>query len=351
MPRIIFDALAEAQLLQHLQIEARALLQPLRFHQLVFLVEEIEPLAQFSLDGLDGAQHGLARRHVVARRVHRKARNLLPHTAGQRIEQLQRFDFVVEQLQAHRHFCMLGGEDVDRVAAHAEGAALEIRLVACVLHGDQARDHVALADLVPRAQRQDHLVVFARIADTVDGRDGGHDHHIAALQQALGGGEPHLLDVLVDRRILLDEEVALRHVGLRLVVVVVRDEVFDRIAREELAELRIQLRRQRLVRRKHNRRTPHLRDHIGHGEGLARARHAQQCLVRQAVFDVLDELADRFRLVAGRRIRLVQLERRALESHELRLVVRAGDLAQIGHGGGWDGSAGSRQSDLHALSR
>jgi predicted nucleic acid-binding OB-fold protein len=64
-------------------------------------------------------------------------------------------------------------------------------------------------------------VIFGRIADTVDRRHRRHDHHVAPLQQALGGRQPHLLDVLVDRRVLLDEQVALRHVGFGLVVVVV----------------------------------------------------------------------------------------------------------------------------------
>jgi hypothetical protein len=43
---------------------------------------------------------------------------------------------------------VLGGKHVDRVAAHAEGAARELGLVARVLHADQLRDQVALAELV-----------------------------------------------------------------------------------------------------------------------------------------------------------------------------------------------------------
>ena len=49
----------------------------------------------------------------------------------------------------------------------------------------------------------------------------------------------------------------------------------------------------------HQRRPPELRDDVGHGEGLARAGHAQQGLVRQAVLDALDQLGDGLRLVAG----------------------------------------------------
>jgi hypothetical protein len=54
--------------------------------------------------------------------------------------------------------------------------------------------------------------------------------------------------------VLLDEQVALRDVGLGLVVVVVADEVLDRVLRKELAELAVQLRGQRLVGREDDRR-------------------------------------------------------------------------------------------------
>ena len=48
-----------------------------------------------------------------------------------------------------------------------------------------------------------------------------------------------------------------------------------------------------------------LLDDIGDGESLARARGAQQHLVAVALFDALDELADRFGLVASGLVRCV----------------------------------------------
>ncbi len=123
------------------------------------------------------------------------------------------------------------------------------------------------------------------------------------------GRKAHLLDVLVDRGILLDEEVARWDVGLGLVVVVIGDEVLDRVLRKELAELGIELCRQGLVRCEHERRPPELRNHVRHRVGLARAGHAEQRLERQAVADSLREQRDRLRLVARGRERLVQLER------------------------------------------
>jgi len=66
------------------------------FDQLAFAIEEFQPLAQFGLDRFDRAHDGVARRHVMRRRIDGKTRNFLTHPSGERVEELQRFDFVVE---------------------------------------------------------------------------------------------------------------------------------------------------------------------------------------------------------------------------------------------------------------
>ena len=248
-----------------------------------------------------------------------EARDLLTDLAGQRVEELQSLDFVVKQFDAQSQLRMLGRKDIDGVATHAEGAAAEFHFIPGVLHADQLGDDIALPHLVAVAQRHHHLVVIARVADAVDGRNRGHDDHIAPFHQALGGGEAQLLDVFVDGAVLLDEQIALRHIGLGLVVVVVADEILDRIVGKEIAEFAVELGRQRLVGGKDDGRTPQAGDHIGHGEGLAGAGHAQQSLVAQAIVDAFDQLGNRRRLVSCRRKRLKQLKRRAFERHELTL--------------------------------
>ena len=250
----------------------------------------------------------------MARREHREAHNLLLEVAGERVEQREVLDLVVEHLDAQRVLGALGREDVDHVTPHPEGAAPEVDVGPVVLHRHQALHQVAVGDTLALAQMQHHRVVIGRITDTVDARHRGHDHHIAPLHQAFGGRQAHLLDVLVDRRILLDEEIARRHVGLGLVVVVVTHEILHRVLGEELAELGIQLGRQRLVVGQHQGRTAAAGDDIGHRVGLARAGDAQQGLEHQAVVDALDELADRLRLVAAGRKRLMEPERAPLEN-------------------------------------
>ena len=108
----------------------------------------------------------------------------------------------------------------------------------------------------------------------------------------------HAVDLLVDRRVLLDIGVGARDVGLGLVVVVIRDEILDRVLREEALELAIELGGERLVRREHEGRALRRLDHLGHGEGLARAGDAEQHLVALMRVHLGDELGDGRGLIA-----------------------------------------------------
>ena len=314
--RVVLNAFAVADFAEHFQIKTGALLQPLRLHQLAHADQLFEAVGQFQLDQLHGLQNLLARGDVVAAGVDGEARNFLADATGERIKQLEGLDLVIEQLDAQSHLTVFGGEHVDGVTAHAEGAAAEVHVVALVLHAHQLDHHVALPHLVARAQRHHHLVVRLRFANAVNRRHGGDDHHIAPLQQALGARQAHLLDMLVDRRVFFNEQIALWHIGLGLVVVVVADEILDRVFGEKLAKLAVQLRGQGFVGRKHDRRTPHTGDHIGHGVSLTRAGHAQQGLEHLAVLQALNQLFNRLRLVPGWWVGLVQLKGRVRELHK-----------------------------------
>jgi hypothetical protein len=57
-----------------------------------------------------------------------------------------------------------------------------------------------------------------------------------------------LVDLVIDRRVLLDVGVGRGDVGFGLVVVVVGDEVLDGVLGKELLELGVELGRQGLVR-------------------------------------------------------------------------------------------------------
>ena len=324
--RVVLDAVAVAQLEDHLQVETGALLQALRFHQLVRRVQLFLPLAQLQLDRVHRRQHALARGGVVGLRVHGVARQPAQDLAGERIEQRELLDLAVEQLDAQRLEIGFGREHVHRLAAHAEGAAVQRHLVARILQRGQVAQQFALVDALPAREDKPHRQVILRRAEAVDRRHRGDHDRVAPRQQRLGRRQAHLLDMVVDRGVLLDIGIGRRYVGLRLVVVVVGNEVLHGIVREERLELPVELGRQGLVRRHDDGRLLHRLDHVGDGVGLARAGDAQQRLLRQPGLETGHQLVDRLRLVAGGLVRRDQFE--AVGSDGERQVGR------FGHGQG-----------------
>ena len=143
----------------------------------------------------------------------------------------------------------------------------------------------ALADRHRRARIGLHR------ADAVDARHRGHDDHVVALQDRPRRRMAHAVDLLVHRGILFDIGVGARDIGFRLVVVVIGNEILHRVLGEEVLHLGVELGGQRFVGRQDQRRALHDLDHLGHGEGLARAGDAEQHLVALAERSVIDDAA------------------------------------------------------------
>ena len=114
------------------------------------------------------------------------------------------------------------------------------------------------------------------------------------------------VDLVVDGGVLFDISIGGSDIGLRLVIVVIGDEVFHAAVREERTEFAAQLSCQRFVMRDHQRGLLHPLNDRGHGEGFARARHAEQHLTLQSLFKSPCQRRNCLRLVAARLIRRFQ---------------------------------------------
>ena len=77
-------------------------------------------------------------------------------------------DLIAEELHAHRAAFFVGRKNLDRVAAHAEGAAMEIVIVALVLDIDQFAQHPVALDSLAFFEKDQHLEVHLRLAQAVD---------------------------------------------------------------------------------------------------------------------------------------------------------------------------------------
>ncbi len=194
----------------------------------------------------------------------------------------------------------MSGENLDHVAAHPERAAEEIAGASLVLQCHKVGDQLALVDALALLEREGHGRIGLDRADTVDAGYRGHDDHVVPLEQRARSAVAHAVDLLVDGGFLLDVRIGAGDIGLRLVIVVIADEIFDRVVGKEASELAVKLRRERLVGSEHQRGALRFLDYLGHGEGLARAGHPEQDLGAVLAADALNQVGDGLRLIALR---------------------------------------------------
>ena len=235
-------------------------------------------VAQLGVDRLDRRLERASLHRVVRRRVDREVVEPGVDLARQRVEVGDRLDLVAEEADPVGRLGV-GRLHLDHVAADAEPAAAHDRVVSLVMDVDQLRQDRLARLLVADRHEADHVGVRLGRADAVDARDRGDDDDVAPGEERRGRRVPQPVDVVVDRGVLLDVRVGRRQVRLGLVVVVVADEVLDRVRREVLPELVAELRGERLVVGDDERRLLDLLDHARHGVRLARGGGAEQRLV------------------------------------------------------------------------
>jgi hypothetical protein len=273
--RVVLDPGAGAHLPHHLDVVGGAHPQPLRLQQVPAALELLEPVGQLGLDPGDRALHALRPGDVVAGGEDVELLVLGDDLAAERVQRHEPLDLVAEELHPDGQL-LVDREDLQRVAAHPERAPRAGQVVARVLDVDQATQQRVAVDLVAHLQADHAVDVLLRGSQAVDRGHGGDHDDVAPGQQRVGRGVAQPLDLLVDRGVLLDVGVRLGDVRLRLVVVVVGDEVLDRVVGEQLTQLVGELGREGLVRLHDEGRALDPFGQPGDRRGLAGARGPEQ---------------------------------------------------------------------------
>jgi len=334
---VILDPRATAGGGDHLQVEIGPLFQPLVLQQLALRLQLFQPFGKFVADRFHRLFQRRARGDVVRIRIDAdiiEVRDLLP---GQGIELGNLLDIVAKEADPPGGVLIMRWEDFEAVATHPEIAALKRRVVALILQGDELADDLPLVDHLPFLQVEDHRRIGFDRPDAIEAGHRRHDDDVVALQQRPGGRVAHPVDRLVHRAFLLDVRVGPGDIGFGLVIVVIADEIFDRIVGEEVLELAIKLRGEDLVGGKDQRGALQMVDDARHREGLAGAGDAEQNLIPLPRPCRRDQFLNRRRLIPGGFVIADELER----TPALRLVgaLRAvGDEAGAGFGLGKAGA-------------
>ena len=181
MARIIFNAVAVAHHLNHFQIKLHALVDALCFDGAALFFQLHFPPCQFFFDGLDGGDTSLVLHYVVRLGINRKASVLLLYRAEERVDLRQRFHLISPQLDAVGHV-VIGGEDLDHIAAHAKCSSAKLAIGPLVEDIDQFVGDVVARNLLTFFQKQHHAVVSLGRAQTIDAAHRSDDQRVATLK-------------------------------------------------------------------------------------------------------------------------------------------------------------------------
>ncbi len=165
---VVLDAVAEAHLLHHLEVELGAHLDALGLDELAGTLELHHTLVEFLADGAHGRVQLVVGRDELLRGIEREVREAGGDVAGEGIELADAVDLIAEELDADGAVVHLRGMDLDGVAAHAELAALEGDVVAFVEHVHELREECLAGHLLALADRDEHLEEVLGRGEAVD---------------------------------------------------------------------------------------------------------------------------------------------------------------------------------------
>ena len=138
------------------------LIEPLGFEQAVRTLKLDEAFAQFVSYVAHGADEVVAVGNVVAGRVDDGLGYAAQNLAGERVYLAYGVYLITEEFDVQGFFVFVGRDNLQHVAAHAEGAAVEVVVVAGVLDIHKAADDAFHGHCLPFFHRDNEPRVIFR---------------------------------------------------------------------------------------------------------------------------------------------------------------------------------------------
>ena len=162
------------------------------------------------------------------------------HFPGDGVDYADLFHLIAEKSDP-RNDLLVDRLDLQHIAANSKSAAAKGDVIARELHIYQPAKNILALIHIANAYIQHRFRVALFRTDAEDAAHAGYHQHIAAFDDGLGGGVAQAVDFVVDRGVFFDVGIGLRDVGLRQIIIVIADEVFDRVVREKFSKFRTEL--------------------------------------------------------------------------------------------------------------
>ena len=206
---------------------------------------------------------------------------------------------IAKELHTNCEFIIIGQVNVHNIPADAELVANEIYIISFILQFNQTCAELITIHLHSRAQTDDHAAVINGIAQRVNAGDTRHNNHVAAFRKCRRSGMAETVNLIIDCAVFFNIGICRRNIGLRLIIVVVADEILHRIVREKAAHLSTDLAGQCFVWFQNKGRTVASGNDVCHGESFAGAGNAEKRLCLIPGLQSFYQRINRLRLVSG----------------------------------------------------
>ena len=305
---VVLDSGTMSQLANHFYIVGNAFVQTLCLKFFPLTLKERNLCTKVLLNLHDCPVLSILRGHEEIGRIYLVAIIELNAYKQLSIKLFDALDFIIPESDSEQEIAV-GKGDIHRVAFHSVLPSGQTYIVADIKQLVQATQQLVSVKLLTNVKFEQTLVESRWIAHSIDaGNAANNDDILPSGKQSACSREPHLIDFLVDGQVFLDVRISRRHVGFRLIIVVVADVVLHSVVREELLHLAVELSGKRLVVREDEGRAVDVTDDVGDGERLSAARNAQKRLSLNALSDAIRQLLNGFGLVSRRNIIRYELE-------------------------------------------
>ena len=131
------------------------------------------------------------------------------------------------------------------------------------------QENVIPSDPLAHFEMEEHFPIVLRSTQAIDAGDRGYDDHIGALNQRPRCAKAHFFNTVIDSEVFFNIGVGACNVGLRLIVVIIGDEILNGVVGKEGFKLLKKLSRKGFVVSEDEGGLTGIGNDICHGEGLA----------------------------------------------------------------------------------
>ena len=225
---------------------------------------------------------------------------MLGNLACQRVNTADTVNLVTEELDADCAVTLGGRKNLNCVATDTEFVTDKVDVISLVADRNQAANKLLTAHFLTDTDRDQKALILHGVTERINTGNRGNDNNVTALKQSAGGTMAEHIDLLVYHSVLFNINVLAGDIGLRLVVIVVGNEVFHRILGEKCTQLCAELGGEGLVVSKNQGGSIQVGNNVCHSKGFTRTGNTEKCLRPLACENALCQSLDRLWLIARR---------------------------------------------------